>query len=225
MKFYALGYNDTLNLPHIEINATSRSEDWGKCLSPFLLGPVVSVNGAAKNVENMWQYSKVYEKDWDDELNQPKPWYWEWRQKGFDKREGVRYPYGKENRKYIVGTWIGKQGEIGQLIPYVRARKELYVPMYLQGLRNSKFYPTFIKFIADAYHTDTNLVFKDFDVFNHYEKSLTTDMILNNPNLKYGHGFILVDEAYRFINSHEEAFDSFEIKNYSSDESSQVSSS
>jgi hypothetical protein len=46
------------------IDTTSRSKTWTRGLSPFLVGPVEVDTGLgtyiAKNVENAWQYSKVY---------------------------------------------------------------------------------------------------------------------------------------------------------------------
>ena len=210
MKFIALNPRDRLNEPYVEINVTSQSEDWGRALSPFLLGPVITINGPAKNVENAWQYSKIYEKHWDAEENKPRPEYWTWRNEGFNNWRGERYPFGKDNQKYVVGTWIGKENEPGKLIDYIKAKETLYIPTYQQALRNSRFYGTFIKFIADAYHTDTNLVFRDFDVFNHYEKNMTLEQILHSPDHKYGHGFILITEAERFLKSQEIDFSSFE---------------
>jgi hypothetical protein len=44
------------------VNATSRSKDWSQSLSPFFCGPCELYNGyVSQNMENAWQYSKVYE--------------------------------------------------------------------------------------------------------------------------------------------------------------------
>lgn len=210
MKYLALNPREGYSDPYVEIDVTSRSTTWGKALSPMLLNPGPFVNGTAKNVENAWQYSKIYSYHWDDELKRPKPSYWDWREEGFRNWKGIRYPFGKENRDKVVGAWVGKECEQGRLLSYVEAKKELYIPLYLQALRASPVYGTFIKFIADAYHTDTNLVFRDFDVFNHYEKGLALPQIASSPDLRYGHGFILVSEALRFIESESIDFSGFE---------------
>jgi len=43
------------------INVTSQSKDYGRELSPFLLGPCKLYEGlVSENMENAWQYSKVY---------------------------------------------------------------------------------------------------------------------------------------------------------------------
>ena len=63
------------------IDTTSRSKSWSQGLSPFYLGPCQLYNGyVAKNVENAWQYSKVYMEHVDQDSN-PTPEYFEWRNK------------------------------------------------------------------------------------------------------------------------------------------------
>lgn len=46
----------------VHVNPTSRSkEEWTKAFSPFYLGPCTLPGGTvAKNMENAWQYAKVY---------------------------------------------------------------------------------------------------------------------------------------------------------------------
>ena len=53
-KVYVYGPKD--DCPDEIINTTSRSKVWFG-LSPFFLSPV---NVNAYNIENVWQYSKVY---------------------------------------------------------------------------------------------------------------------------------------------------------------------
>lgn len=67
------------------VNTTSRSkEPWSKGLSPFFLGPVTLYDGtSATNVENAWQFAKVYEEHLDAAGN-PSPAYFEWSRQGFD---------------------------------------------------------------------------------------------------------------------------------------------
>jgi hypothetical protein len=55
----------------VVINTTSRSSGWSIGLSPFLLGPVKLYGDyVSQNVENAWQYSKVY-CQFTDENNEP----------------------------------------------------------------------------------------------------------------------------------------------------------
>jgi hypothetical protein len=55
-------YDKVRDLPGFIVNTTSKAEnDWQRDLSPFHLGPCELYDGhVSKNMENAWQYSKVY---------------------------------------------------------------------------------------------------------------------------------------------------------------------
>jgi len=62
-------------------------------MSPFKLGPVNLYDDyISQNVENAWQYSKVY-KQHDD--NGPTQEYWSWAISGWNKQWADRYPMEK----------------------------------------------------------------------------------------------------------------------------------
>lgn len=174
------------------LNVTSRSKDWGKNLSPFFLGPVINHMGEAQNVENAWQFTKVY-KDQTRKSAMGKVYpnadWFEWLDRGYADTYAHRYPKGKGNIpefSYYYGKKLG----------YVEARKTIYIPMYLQGLRQSDWYIKFIELVS----SDRNIAFIDFDVFNHYAAGLTLEGIKNDSTKKYGHGFVLIEEALRIQN-------------------------
>jgi hypothetical protein len=78
----------------ILINTTSRSTNWSKGLSPFIVeGGHLYGNYYAKNIENLWQFSKLYS-EFADENGDPKPEYFIWAQKGWNSFYGQRYPMG-----------------------------------------------------------------------------------------------------------------------------------
>lgn len=212
-KFLTMNHRHKFDGPHINVDVTLNSDSWGRMLSPFILGPVTNELGTSRNVENAWQYSKIFEVDLNAD-NTPKDFYWKWRKDGFEKVKADRYPRGKDNNKYVRGSWFGREGEPGKLLNYVESRKKIYVPAYLQALRNNPIYPTFIKFIADAWYSETTVIFRDYDTFNHEEAEMSLVQILNDERYKYGHGFILVDEAYRFVNSESIDFSDFWAKNF-----------
>ena len=61
MAVFVTGFNEKVPSDAVIVNTTSRSNDWSKGLSPFFLGPVDLYAGlSAKNVENAWQFAKVY---------------------------------------------------------------------------------------------------------------------------------------------------------------------
>lgn len=107
----------------IVVNTTSRSFDWGRSLSPFFLGPVTLPDGRqSANVENAWQYSKVYKPHVDSDGN-PTPAWFTWSREGFSRFRADRYPMGKGAvplYAYYRGLKLG----------YVESRKKLYAPLY-----------------------------------------------------------------------------------------------
>lgn len=72
--------------PGIIINTTSRSTDWGQEFSPFFLGPIDLYGGyVSQNMENAWQYSKVYQEHVDQD-NNPTLAYWIWASNGWKNK-------------------------------------------------------------------------------------------------------------------------------------------
>jgi len=77
------------------INTTSRSQGWSRGLSPFFAGPVDLYGGySARNVENAWQFSKVYKQHINEE-GSPTEEYFEWAKRGWSDDWAHRYPMGK----------------------------------------------------------------------------------------------------------------------------------
>src|SRR5574342_482141 len=95
MAVYCVGPRDKAPPNSILINTTSRSNNWSRELSPFFLGPVKLPNGyTSLNVENAWQFSKVYKEHVDINGN-PSEAYWEWAIRGWSSEWACRYPMGK----------------------------------------------------------------------------------------------------------------------------------
>jgi hypothetical protein len=106
--------------PHaVEVDTTSRGGF--KDLSPFYLGPLVDplTGQICQNVENYWQYSKVYDEHFSPENNTPTPEYWKWRETGFNSTKANRYPMGKGRKP------IGSLSPTGELLCYIDARKQI----------------------------------------------------------------------------------------------------
>jgi hypothetical protein len=93
---YVCGYSDEVPEESILINTTSRSDNWSKGLSPFFLGPCELYDGyTSKNVENAWQFSKVYSDHVDVNGKIRDDEYFEWALKGWNNKQAFRYPMGK----------------------------------------------------------------------------------------------------------------------------------
>lgn len=174
----------------VVLNVTSRSKTWHRCFSPFLLGPVLLMDTrgiiAAENVENAWQYSKVYPEHIDENGN-IKESYYGWRIDGWEKEEAVRYPMGKNIKPLYSLLGMTK-------LDYIEARKAIYVPIYTDTVLRSQYYKEYhfeklVKECKDLINQGKEIYLWDFDV----ERGETLESILDNPNKKLGHAYILAD--------------------------------
>jgi hypothetical protein len=162
------------------INVTSGALDpFAKSFSPFLLGPVKLYNGySAKNVENAWQFSKVYKQH--DNNGSPSDTYFEWAQKGWNDTYAHRYPMGK-GIKPEYSWWNGIK------MSYVEARKKVYTPIYAKAVLNSENWTELLK----RYTDNNKIVLLDYDAYDHRAEQLDWQDVLNNDKKKCGHAFIL----------------------------------
>lgn len=162
------------------INTTSHSTNWSRGLSPFYLGPCELYNGySAKNVENAWQYSKVY-KCHVDENGDPTDAYFKWAIDGWNKNYAVRYPMGR-NAKPEYSLWNGEK------LDYISARIKIYLPVYGRAVIKSKAFAI----LREKYKTSENIYLTDFDGYNYIEEGLTLKQVIKNPRMKCGHSFVL----------------------------------
>lgn len=181
---YVVGFNDEIPEGHVVINTTSRSKNWSKGLSPFFLNPgKLYGNYKAQNVENAWQYSKVYDEHLDSSGN-IKEDYFHWAENGFNSKSADRYPKGK-NRKPVFSYWDGNKYD------YITARKKIYAPIYTRAVLASRAYKQLKKIYYESMEEGKHVYLQDFDGYNHIQEGLTFNEVINNPNRKMGHAFII----------------------------------
>lgn len=165
------------------VNTTSRATGWQRGLSPFFLGPVPLYEGAgvaeARNVENAWQFSKVYEEHVGPE-GTPTPAYFTWAREGWLHRRAIRYPRGK-GAVPSFSWWDGVR------LDYVAARKRIYVPCYTRAVLAS---PSFHQLLA-LYREQGEVTLWDFDGYDHHKLGMSLKDVLNDPDRKMGHAFVL----------------------------------
>ena len=162
------------------IDTTSRSTTWSRGLSPFYLGPCKLYSGLwAKNVENAWQYSKVYLEHADQELN-PAPAYFEWAIEGWAKERADRYPMGK-GRKPLYSWWDG------QKFDYVTARRKIYIPLYYKAAKESDAF----RQLKSIYDERGEVWLRDFDGYDYESMGRSLSDVVLDPNRKMGHAFVL----------------------------------
>lgn len=162
------------------INTTSRSKTWSKGLSPFFLGPIDLYKGYRSiNMENAWQFSKCYEY-YLQEDGSVGDRYFRWAQDGWNDIKAHRYPMGK-GVKPLFSYWDGDH------LTYVEARKKIYIPLYAQAVKKTYAFGKLKK----MYEAGENLYLWDFDGYDHKALSLSYDEVINNPDRKMGHAFVI----------------------------------
>jgi hypothetical protein len=173
--------------PGLEIDTTSRGNN--KDLSPFYLGPISAYNGTLVcNVENLWQYSKVYPEHtrfgWvevgNPMIHDPLDAYYAWRAKGWATKRAVRYPMGK-GAKPLYSLYNNHK------LDYVMARKLIYMPAYASAVIKTKSY----QMLFDAVMRRDDIVLRDFDGYDYGSMGMTLVDVANNPKKTMGHGFVL----------------------------------
>lgn len=162
------------------VNTTSRSDTWSRGLSPFFLGPVDLYNGYKSiNVENAWQFSKVYEYYLEDDDSVGNR-YFKWAQDGWNSVKANRYPMGRD-AKPLYSYWDG------ETLSYTEARKKIYIPLYANAIKKSFAFHKLKK----IYEENPDLYLWDFDGYDHNAFGLTYEQVINDPNRKMGHAFVI----------------------------------
>lgn len=166
----------------VYVNTTSKSEtDWQRDLSPFYLGPCDLYQGLySVRMENGWQFSKVYSEH-ISENGEPTDEYFEWAIQGWANPRPIRYPMGK-GRKPEYCFWDGEH------YSYIEARKKIYVPLYAKSVQKTNGFRKLIELSK----SDKNLYLLDYDAYRHENLGLTLTQVLNKPDKKMGHAFVLM---------------------------------
>lgn len=162
------------------INTTSRSLNWSKGLSPFFLGPVKLYSYyQSYNMENAWQYSKVYYNHVDEQDN-PNEDYFKWAKEGWASITAHRYPMGK-NVKPLFSYWDGNK------YSYTEARQKIYIPLYAEAVQKTFAF----RKLKELHKENQDLFLWDFDAHGLTPGTFDYWDLWNNPNIKVGHAYVL----------------------------------
>lgn len=177
------------------------------------LGPYVLKDDDGRIMENIWQFSKVYEKvpptkEYYSRYNKKIIWqhpseihvkhgkltneYYSWRTKGMLNQYPVRYPVGYSNRNKCLYSIGGDQDNIEDPIDehnkldYISARKKIYLPVYTKlVVRCPKFHD-----LLKRFNTGENLLIIEVDgphqeSLEYYKEKYNVgdDFIENNTSL------------------------------------------
>lgn len=149
-------------------------------MSPFFLGPCRLYGGfTSRNVENGWQYSKVYAEHTDGEGN-PTDEYFIWARDGWGQTRAVRYPMEK-GRKPLYSWWDGEK------LTYVEARKRVYVPLYARAVVKTEAFAQ----LEELYREKDEITLRDFDGYDYVAQGKSFKEVINDPEKKMGHAFVL----------------------------------
>lgn len=176
---HVLGFRTAKKDFHID--TTSRSKTWSRGLSPFFVGPIqVNAQDVSVNMENAWQYSKVFVREHVGNDGHPNEKWWEWARAGWAKERADRYPMGKSAVPFF--SWA-----FGQRLPYVQARKSLYAPWYAKAVQKTDAFARLKK----EYETNKDIWLWDFDGYDHHKLGMSYLDVINCPDKKMGHAFVL----------------------------------
>ncbi|KKL75882.1 hypothetical protein LCGC14_2050430 [marine sediment metagenome] len=167
----------------VVVDTTSGTSKDFKELSPFVLHAP-----PAKRFENLWQFSKVYRQHLGVD-GKPNADFYKWRAEGLVDTKPHRYPMGKGAKPEY--TWWLKDGAFQQL-DYITARKLLYIPYYSRNVERTQSFINLFKLTIRCNLDQVDLVLLDYDAYDHRALGMTLKDVVNNPNKKCGHAFVLV---------------------------------
>jgi hypothetical protein len=163
------------------VNTTSNARETAHLFSPFLLGPVPLYGGyEAANMENAWQYAKVYASLLEPDGTAGDK-YFAWARAGWAEPRANRYPMGRGKRP-LYSLWEGEK------LSYVEARKRVYFPLYRDAVLRSGGYARLTEMASQC----EELVLVDFDGYRHRDLGMSLADVFNSEKHRMGHAFVLV---------------------------------
>jgi len=223
---------------YYQVLSLTKSTPYG-CLSPYCLDVIFEEDKGqtfTTNMENAWQYSKVYANvpvsvqrrsrydqtviwshpaeqhviDDNSSNNGIQDKYWLWRWKGFSVKEPVRYPVGYDHRhKCLYSLWFDTNCKYYKMYDYIEARKNIYLPLYLQSvIKEPKFqqlkkrlvqgqnllilevdgpHQESLTYYKNKYQVDNNFITNSTIVANEHNLNI----MLHDPKHPFGHGYCL----------------------------------
>jgi len=164
----------------VEIDTTSGRGAY-RDLSPFILGPIQTYesNIQARNLENCWQFSKVYRRFLDKDGN-PSAEYFSWRNTGWIDERAHRYPMGRGAKPEYSWWW-------GEKLDYIRARKVIYARLYAKYVVRTQ---SWLR-LKEIYDSGQDIILRDYDGYDNIVLGMSLRDVINDPKRKMGHAFVL----------------------------------
>lgn len=163
----------------VTIDTTSGSGDY-KELSPFILSAP-----PAKNLENLWQFSKVYKNQVLPIDEYPDAAWYKWRDRGYALDRAVRYPMGK-GAIPLYSLWDDEK------LGYIEARKKIYAPEYAKNVFTTYSFKMLVEQYNECNLLNKELILLDYDAYDHIKLGMSLIDVINEPSRKMGHAFVLI---------------------------------
>jgi hypothetical protein len=131
------------------IGVCSGSPGIFKELSPMKLGPIKHDEAglpAAKNLENLWQYSKVFSGDVDAKGNILPSWFARRKQGFSDPKPHRRAKKLSPGEKTLYSYWKGEK------LDYMEARRKIYCPLYAEYVVKTAAWTKLKEIMNDGYN-------------------------------------------------------------------------
>jgi hypothetical protein len=174
------------------INCCSGAQGIFKFLSPMKLVPsVYEYDGEetiqATNIENLWQFSKVWPGEEDPDTGLPNKEWFERRKNGWLDVKAHRHvkkgPKDATNRNIpMYSYWKGEK------LSYLEARKKIYCPIYAQEVVKSEAYKKLHKMVHEEGY---NVSILGFDGIDYHAEGKTLKELFDDPSRPFGHELLL----------------------------------
>tara|TARA_Y100000034_G_scaffold134574_1_gene203373 strand:+ start:758 stop:1099 length:342 start_codon:yes stop_codon:yes gene_type:complete len=96
------------------------------------------------------------------------------------RQKSPSIPNGEGNSSG-VSYWLGNK------LSYIEARKAIYIPLYSSAVAKTSAF----RMLKDFYETAGEVWLWDFDGYDHVDMDKSHDQVVNDPNMKMGHAFVL----------------------------------
>lgn len=186
MEVIPLHYNHQKPDDCLAYNVTSWTEHWSGRLSPYDLGPVnICGDINSLNLENAFQYSKLYPSLADNGL--PTLDWWLWAQEGWNKKQAIHYPMGREAKDlgFVKILACDSNSFNYEMISHQEARNTFFVENYAKLVTKTKEYQR-LKDIVNS--TDKVVYLLDFEGYPYVPQNYQEVLKSDQP---FGQGMVL----------------------------------
>lgn len=169
------------------INCCTSSKSFS-CLSPMKLGPIKEKGLVSENLENFWQFSKVWKDDLDEEGNIKEEFY-KRRKKAFASKKATRHVPGKKGKYCEFVLW----GE--ERLDFYEAKKKIYCKLYEKYAVKTQAFKELLDMIEGGYNIQIlgydGRDIKDISTFPYEEEMRSSEHI-------FGHEIVLAHLLHEY---------------------------